>query len=430
MKNNQNIKNAVYCGIIFLSALIVLSVCLLCGCASGENTTATAEAVTEETATQPTTEEPCRLLLDSMTLEQKAGQTVVCGLEGTETDDGLKSLIQDKNIGGVILFSKNIESAEQFCQLTNSIKEISYYNYPPLIAADYEGGRVTRFPEEIADMPDAYTFSLAQDNELCFEEGELMGEQLNAFGISTGFSPVFDIWSNPDNTVIADRAYGTTAEQVGQYAVSVMKGLQSKGVIAVGKHFPGHGDTSEDSHYSLPVINKSLEELESLELLPFSEAIKNNVAGIMVGHLLCSQIDSENPASLSKAIVTDLLKNKMGFGGVVFTDDLTMEAVAGMYSSGEASVKAINAGCDMLLVCHGYDNAENAVDSIANAVKSGEIAEERLDDAVYKILRMKRDWNVNVDALSRPDIERINQSVNELIEKINSKAQSKLNADG
>lgn len=364
-------------------------------------------AETIQRSTEPPTENPDEVKLKEMSLKQKAGQVVVCGMDGYVVDDEFTSLVKGKYAGGVILFSKNIESLEQLTKISNSIKDTAYDDFPLLIGMDEEGGNVSRLFDDVESLPSAYSIAQSENDNYCYESGEIIGKRLSTFGISTGFSPVLDIWSNPDNTVIAERAYGTNAEDVSKYAVQAMKGIMSQNIIAVGKHFPGHGDTLEDSHYSLPVVTKTKEELENFEFLPFKKAIENNIPAIMVAHLLCTEIDSENPASLSKTIVTDILKDELNFDGVVFTDDLTMGAITDKYPIEKAAVMALNAGCDMLLVCHGYENAENVIDSIISAVENGEIDEDRLNDAVLHILKMKSKYNVTNKIIDNPDIQKL-----------------------
>ena len=176
-----------------------------------------------------------------------------------------------------------------------------------------------------------------------------------------------------------------------------MKGINENNVIPVVKHFPGHGDTSVDSHYGLPLVEKSLNELKELEFIPFQNAINSGADAIMVSHILLKNIDSENPATMSKKIVSDILRDEMNFKGVVISDDMTMAAIMDNYDIGEASVKAINAGVDIILVCHGYDNEIKVLTSISEAVNSGEITEERLDESVYRILSLKNKYDLNRD---------------------------------
>lgn len=418
-----------YKKIIPFGILAVIFVCFMCSCNfslfdNNKNTTTKPQSTveqtqiptTEEPTTQPPTEDPNVTKLKSMSLKEKAGQTVVCGLEGDTVDDDLRELVQEEYVGGVILFSKNIDSSQQLTKLSNDIRGLARKGFPLLLGMDEEGGQVSRLPSDVESMSSAYSIAQSQSTDHCFESGSIIGQQLKAFGISTGFSPDLDIWSNSDNTVIADRAYGTTAEDVSKYAISAMKGLLSQNIIAVGKHFPGHGDTSTDSHYSLPVVTKTKSELEKFEFLPFKEAIKNNIPAIMVAHILCTEIDNKNPASLSKTLVTDILKGELGFDGVVFSDDLTMGAIEEEYSIEKAAVKALNAGCDMLLVCHGNDEAEAVIEKIIDAVKKGDLSQKRLDDAVLHILKMKSDYNLNSNKIKAPDID----SINQLVENFNA----------
>lgn len=389
-----------------------------------EATTETTTEATTEATTAPTTapvteqtispaKDSYQTQLENMSLAEKAGQVVICGLKGYEIDSDITSLIQDSKVGGVILFAKNIKDSTQLATITNSIKNLSNPEIPPIIAIDEEGGMVSRMPSDIESMPSAYSIAQTGSTDLCYQSGEIIGKQLNALGLSTGFSPVLDIWSNPDNMIISSRAYGTTPEDVSTYATQAMLGLKSQEVIPVGKHFPGHGDTLDDSHYSLPVITKTKSELESYEFIPFKTAIDNGIPAIMVGHLLCTDIDSTYPASLSKTMVTGILKTELGFNGVVFTDDLTMDAIDNQYSVEDAGVMALNAGCDMLLVCHGYDNATNTINNIISAVENGTLSESRLNDAVYRILKLKSEYGITCNNVGTPDASALNQLVND-----------------
>ena len=418
--------------ILLLTAMVFLYIYAFNYNSNNTNTSQPATEATTETTTEATTEattapttapvteqtispakDSYQTQLENMSLAEKAGQVVICGLKGYEIDSDVTTLIQDSKVGGVILFAKNIKDSTQLATITNSIKNLSNPEIPPIIAIDEEGGMVTRMPSDIESMPSAYSIAQTGNTDLCYQSGEIIGKQLNALGLSTGFSPVLDIWSNPDNMIISSRAYGTTPEDVSTYATQAMLGLKSQEVIPVGKHFPGHGDTLDDSHYSLPVITKTKSELESYEFIPFKTAIDNGIPAIMVGHLLCTDIDNTYPASLSKTMVTGILKTELGFNGVVFTDDLTMDAIDNQYSVEDAGVMALNAGCDMLLVCHGYDNATNTINNIISAVENGTLSESRLNDAVYRILKLKSEYGITCNNVGTPDASALNQLVND-----------------
>lgn len=345
--------------------------------------------------------------ISKMSLDEKIGQMLMVGIDGTEVDDDFKEFAEEYKFGTVILFGKNITSAEQLVNLTNSIKSTAG-DIPYIIGMDEEGGLVTRLPDDVLSMPAALTIAGSEDTEYCYNAGYQIGTQIISFGLHTGFSPVLDIWSNPDNTVIGNRAYGKTSDDVCKYGIADMLGLKATGAIPVAKHFPGHGDTETDSHYGLPLVTKTKEELWQSELLPFKSAIENGVPMMMAAHILCTELDENYPASMSKNIITDLLRDEMGFEGVVITDDLTMGAISESYSFGDAAVLSINAGCDILSICFGEDNVKQAVKAIKEAVENGAITEERIDESVRRILKLKEDHNVTSEGVEMPDIDELN----------------------
>lgn len=410
MKNKKIFTSVLFC-------LLLLIIIAAAGCSGSKEPSEPNASSATQPATQPPTEDEIQKQVDNMTLAEKAGQVITAGFSGTTTTQETESLINDLKVGGLILFSHNIESAKQLTELTNSLKAQSQSNnIPVLIGMDEEGGMVSRMPYDVQSMPGAYTLAQSENDTLCYSAGINIAQQLNAFGLNTGFSPVLDIWSNPDNTVIGERAFGTTAQQVCSYGIANLKGIKDGGAIAVAKHFPGHGDTDADSHYSLPVVSKTYDELKQSELLPFGKAIENNVPAIMAAHILCTQLDPDYPASLSEKIVQGILRDDMGFNGVVFTDDLTMGAIAESYSIENAAVLALNAGCDMLLVCFEYDNVTAVIDKIKEAVNDKTLSMERLDEAVYRILKMKSEYSVDSMEIPMPDINEMNQRTIEFFE--------------
>lgn len=415
---------------MLLAVLLLIVFALPAGCQKqgGEPTQPTAPAPTilptptPEPAPTPT---PDRVgeALAGMTVEQKAAQLLVAGIEGTEPGEDAVQAIQGYQVGGVILFGRNVESAEQLAALTNGLKELNGDYVPLFLCVDQEGGRVDRMPPEVSRTPSAWSVGQTLDTEgVGAAYGALLAEECAAFGFNMDFAPSLDIWSNPDNTVIGDRAFGTDAATVTGAANETALGILSGGVIPVAKHFPGHGDTAVDSHYGLPVVDKSLEELEELELRPFRQAIDTtcvygtyggdtSIPAIMVAHILLSQIDPDNPASLSPEVVTGLLREEMGYEGVVCTDDLTMGAISNTYGMGEAAVLAVEAGCDLLLVCHGADNLAEAHAALVEAVDSGRIPEERLDESVYRVLSLKAVYGLSNAPVEAPDIEALNDRI-------------------
>ena len=259
------------------------------------------------------------------------------------------------------------------------------------------------------------------DERTDFTLGQTLAAQCAAFGFNMDFAPSLDIWSNPDNTVIGDRAFGNDWEWTAFFGMSAVEGMEKQGtVIPVVKHFPGHGDTAVDSHTALPVVDKTLEDLWQSELVPFDmvlsgqfwgEPVMEPTPAVMVAHILLSQIDPDNPASLSPEVVTGLLREEMGYEGVVCTDDLTMGAISNTYGMGEAAVLAVEAGCDLLLVCHGADNLAAAHAALVDAVDSGRISMERLDESVYRVLSLKAVYGLSNAPVEAPDIKALNDRI-------------------
>ena len=378
---------------------------------------------------EPTpTPDPAAEALAALTVEQKVGQLLVAGVSGLEPGEDGAQAVRDYQVGGVILFGRNVESAEQLAELNNGLKALNGDYIPLFLAVDQEGGRVDRMPAEVENLPPALEFGSIPDTDsrldTCFELGRTLAAQCAAFGFNLDFAPDMDVWSNPDNTVIGDRAFGTDAGTVTGAANMAALGLLSQGVIPVAKHFPGHGDTAVDSHYGLPVVDKTLEELETLELRPFRQAIDTTcvygtygdaaIPAVMVAHILMTQLDPDWPASLSHKVVTGLLREELGFDGVVCTDDLTMGALAQTWGVGEAAVLAVEAGCDLLLVCHELDNLTAARNALLEAVDSGRISMERLDQSVYRILSLKAEYGLTNDPVPTPDVAALNAQINAL----------------
>lgn len=363
-----------------------------------------------------TKEDSIKNLINNMNLDEKIGQLIISGFYGYKVDKSLENLIKNNNLGGVILFERNIKDSKQLLELTNSLKEINKTNISPLfISTDEEGSIVTRMPKEIKSLPSNYDIGKINNENFSYNIGKILGKELGSFGFNMDYAPVLDINSNPNNPVIGNRSFGNNKEIVSRLGVKTMKGIQSSNVISVIKHFPGHGDTSVDSHLALPIINHDLNRLNNLELVPFKYAIKNGADAIMVSHILLNKLDKNNPATLSKNIITNLLREKLNFNGVVITDDMTMGAIVNNYNIGDAAVKAINAGSDIILVCHKYENVNIVINAIKNAVKNDIISEKRIDESLYRILSLKRKYKLNNNKIDSVDIKGINKSIDNLL---------------
>ena len=422
-----------------LAGLLLVVFVLTAGCAArpAQPTDTPAAETTPAAAPSPTptpeptpTPDPIAEAVAAMSTEQKVSQLLVAGIEGTQLGQDAVQAVQDYQVGGVILFGRNVESAWQLAELTNGLKDLNGDYTPLFLCVDQEGGRVDRMPPEVERTPSAWSVGQTLDTEgVGAAYGALLAEECAAFGFNMDFAPSLDIWSNPDNTVIGDRAFGNDWEWTAFFGMSAVESMEEQGgVIPVVKHFPGHGDTSVDSHVALPVVDKSLEELWQSELVPFNMVLNQedyfgaqagpSAPAVMVAHILLSQVDPDYPASLSHRVVTGLLREEMGFDGVVCTDDLTMGAVSNTYGMGEAAVLAVEAGCDLLLVCHGADNLTAARDALLEAVDSGRISPERLDESVKRILSLKAEYGLTNDPVDTPDVDALNARIGALTEQI------------
>lgn len=379
------------------------------------NTTAQNDPDTAEPGQDSQTDQ-IKALIDSMTLEEKVGQLVIVGVDGYENDEHSKQLMEKYHAGGFILFKKNIQDSAQLLTLLNSLKETNAASnkVPMFLSVDEEGGRVSRLPDEFKKFPSNKVIGQKNDSSLSYQIGNILGRELGSFGFNMDFAPVLDINSNPKNPVIGDRSFGTTAGLVSRLGIETMKGIRAENVISVVKHFPGHGDTSVDSHVGLPRVNHDLKRLESFELVPFKAAIENSVDAIMIAHILLPKLDAENPASFSKAVITDLLRTGMNFNGVVITDDFTMGAIEKNYDMGGAAVKSIQAGADIVLVCHGFDKQETVIKALLAAAQTGQISTGRLDESVYRVLELKQRYSLGNAPAGPVDPQKINAEISAL----------------
>lgn len=337
----------------------------------------------------------------SMTLEEKIAQMFLITPEAlsgvspvTETGDIIEASFQQYPVGGLIYFRENLISREQTVRLLDRMQKISKQRtgLPIFLAVDEEGGTVSRlYGGGITDIPyigDMYTIGASGDSEQAYTAGNTIGTYLKSLGFNVDFAPVADVFSNLSNTVIGNRSFGNDAELVSEMVGMAVKGLQNTGIRATLKHFPGHGDTAEDSHSGYASSYKSLEQLEECEFLPFRTGIEAGADFIMAGHIsLPNVLGDQTPASLSYKMLTEILRDKMGFDGIIITDALNMGAITNYYSSGEAAVSAVKAGADMLLM---PENFEDAYNGMINAVYDGRISEERINESVIRILRVKK----------------------------------------
>lgn len=337
-----------------------------------------------------------KVLLNEMTLEERIYQMFIVTPEQltgvdkvTQSGNMTKNALEKYPVGGVIYFADNIVSREQCMTMISSIQQ--YSKVKLFIAVDEEGGKVARIGKNpsmgTTSFPDMETIGGSADPQKAYRVGYTIGTEISEIGFNLDFAPVADVFSNPNNTVIGSRAFSSDAYVAAEMVAACVQGFGDSGILCTLKHFPGHGDTEKDSHYEIVEIQKNLEELHECELIPFQEGIAAGAPLVMVGHINVPEIINENvPASLSKEIVTELLRGEMEFEGIVITDSMSMEAITEEYSSSVAAVKAIQAGVDVILM---PQELESAVQGILEAVESGEITIERINESVLRILESK-----------------------------------------
>lgn len=330
-----------------------------------------------------------------MTLKEQIGQRLIIGFHGTTVSDELRQAVKEYKIANIILFSRNIVDATQLNALCNDIQELvkSETGHGAMISIDQEGGIVTRLTADCVNIPGTMALASSGDVNNAYRAGVITGKQLRYLGINTNLAPCVDVNSNPKNPVIGVRSFGDDPENVGEYASSMIKGFSEGRVVSCVKHFPGHGDTDMDSHISLPYVDKSLAELESCELLPFRKAISAGAPAVMTAHILYPQLEPEHlPATMSRKIITDLLRNKMGFEGIVISDCMQMSAIKEHYGTVNGIISAMSAGVDMVLVCHNVELSCEAACEIEKAVLDGKIDSNEMLESANRILAFKEKW--------------------------------------
>jgi beta-N-acetylhexosaminidase len=334
---------------------------------------------------------------DSMTVRQKIGQTMMFGFHGTEPSEEIAALIRDQHVGGLILFARNIGGPQDVLRLTVALQKIAYdagHPHPLLISIDQENGIVRRLGAGTTLLPGNMALGATANPERVRDVARATGRELKALGINWNLAPVLDVNNNPANPVIGVRSYGEDPQFVADCGIAAIRGLQEAGVATCGKHFPGHGDTSKDSHLTLPTIPHDRERLFSLELVPFVKAITADVDSIMIAHVCFPEIepDPSIPATLSKRVITDLLRGELGYQGLITTDCMEMHAISKTIGTVEGVYQAFHAGIDLSFISHSHDLQAAAIERFADAIESGDLTEARLDESVARILELKEKY--------------------------------------
>lgn len=337
--------------------------------------------------------------LNTLTLEQQVAQMFIVNLYGGQLTEAGRDFLTQWQPGGVVLIGENTGTPEHVTQLTNAYQRTitAAGGMPLLVAVDQEGGPITHLRDGFTVFPTPALLTASGSPDLATRVGNAMAAELVAVGINMNLAPVADLETNPNNPIILRRSFGSDPAIVNPILDSFISGLQAGGVLGTAKHFPGHGASDADSHTGLPIVNLSREELMARELLPFQAAIASGVGAIMVAHIWYPALEPEAnlPATLSHNIITDLLRDELGYDGLIITDALDMDAIDTVYSYPEAVVRAVEAGVDMVISAHiGLESQAAAIQAVVDAVRAGEISEKRIHDSVRRILAAKTRYGI------------------------------------
>ena len=341
---------------------------------------------------------------------------MIAGFTGHSAPDDLRRLIAEFDLAGVIYFARNISEPAQVAEMSREVAGLSR-DWPLWISVDQEGGRVARLKAPFTEWPPAITLGRSGDEQLAVRFATALAAELRAVGINLDFTPVLDVHSNPKNPVIGDRALSDDPVVAAKLASAIIKTLQEAGIAACGKHFPGHGDTDVDSHEALPVVDHDVRRLEAVEFVPFRRAIEADVATIMTAHVHARALDRDRIASFSPTVVSSWLKEKLGFSGVVISDDLGMKAVSANTPLPEATVSALAAGCDTVLLCNSTaDEQWQAIEAIIRAAEQGVLSSKRIDDAWMRQKRVKEKFAGSRPAVV-PAIDRVGHAEHQAVSR-------------
>jgi beta-N-acetylhexosaminidase len=339
-----------------------------------------------------------------MNPRHNAGGLFILGFDGVRVDAEIEAVIERWRPAGFILFRRNIESPQQVAELCRGLRCLYPESDPPLISIDQEGGRVARLRAPYTELPSARVLGrhVARTGSLGLIElaAAVTAAELTAVGINFNYAPVMDVDSNPDNPVIGDRAFGADPETVAKIGCRQIRAFQQRGLLACAKHFPGHGDTNTDSHYALPLVTRDRKALDALELLPFRAAVEAGVAAIMTAHVLYPALDETYPATLSPPILTGLLRDELGFDGLIVTDNMEMQGVWGRWPAEELVSRSVDAGCDLFIGggggLHGQQPQTHIqfslMEALAEQIARGDIPPERIDASLQRIRTAKQRW--------------------------------------
>lgn len=328
-----------------------------------------------------------------MSLRSQIGQQLIIGLSGPALTSDEKKFIIENNIGGVVLFGRNLQTPAQIRDLCAEVQSLRFETAdktPLFISTDMEGGRVQRLAPPFTQWPSLKKLGDLDNPTVAFHFSQRMGVELMAVGINVDFAPCVDVFTNPKNTVIGDRAISSDPHKVERMVSALIRGYIKSGIISCAKHFPGHGDTILDSHHQLPVEEATLERLNSVELIPFKKALRSRVDMVMTSHIHFKNIDPKWPVTFSEFFLKKMIREEMKFRGLIVTDDLGMKAIAGHYETADVPVRALQAGADILLYCNDAEAPPIAMDSILDAVVQGQLNKADIEASYRRIMDLKK----------------------------------------
>lgn len=327
------------------------------------------------------------------TIPEMTGQMMMAGFEGTTLTQETEDLISNHHVGGLILFGRNYENPKQLHTLIRDLQDVAASTstgLPLFISVDQEGGRVARLTEPFTKYPPLCCLGHAQSESLAYRFGQSLAAELADVGINMDYAPVLDVHTNPENPIIGDRAIASDPDTVARLANSFIKGFKDKGMIPVGKHFPGHGDTEVDSHLDLPTVKRDAATLEAVELVPFRETIAQGLEVIMTAHVIYTAWDKKNTATFSKMILQDVLRKQLGFQGIIMSDDLEMKAVENYLPFDAFPRMGVEAGLDMFLICNSVEKVRTLHDQLIRDVNTGTIPTAPIQQSVERIIQLKK----------------------------------------
>ncbi|MBI5533916.1 MAG: beta-N-acetylhexosaminidase [Deltaproteobacteria bacterium] len=340
-----------------------------------------------------------------LALDRLCGQLIVGGYLGDRPTPTFLHAVEQGHRAGAILFKRNLPSIEAAHSACSAIAAAAPDGLPPWLCLDEEGGRVRRLPSPFVKLPAMLKLGAHGDEALIERCGRVAGAQLRALGFNLNLAPVLDVNTNPSNPVIGDRAFSADPLEAGRMALAYLRGLRAAGMVGCGKHFPGHGDTSVDSHVGLPVVAWRIDRLRQIELVPFQAAISAGIECLMSAHIVCESIDAQSPATLSPILATDLLRSELGFQGVLLSDDLEMKAISARRGFGEAAVAAIAAGCDAVLICSQEQAQEQAHAALIQEAERSPGFRTRCEQAASRSLALRRRFPAAASATPQSAME-------------------------